>query len=98
MKLRITFSRTANNELNELVVFIGKDNPQAAVQVSRRIFQKIDLLEDQPWLGRPGKHAGSRELVVDNTPYIVAYRVDTEQQRVFILRIVHHAQRWPNKL
>jgi toxin ParE1/3/4 len=98
MTLRIAFSRAARHDLNELVVYIGKDNPQMATQVAQRIFKKIDLLQDQPLIGRAGKRPGNRELVVDGTPYIVAYRVERERRRVFILRIVHHAQQWPQNL
>lgn len=95
---KVTFSRAGRLDLHELVIFIGKENPQAAAQVSKRIFEKTNLLETQPWIGRPGKLESSRELVVDGTPYIVVYRVNTDRRRVFILRIVHHAQRWPEKL
>jgi toxin ParE1/3/4 len=98
MKFSIIFSQTADIELDELVVYIGEDNPNKALEVSGRIFKKIDLLIEHPWLGRPGQRAGTREMVVDGTPYIVAYRVDTKRECVFILRILHHAQRWPEKL
>ena len=98
MKWRVTFSRAADIDLDELVVYIGRENPQAAVQVSKCIFEKIDLLQVQPWIGRPGRREKSRELIVEGTPYIVTYRVDTERRHVFIVRIVHHAQRWPEKV
>ncbi len=98
MKFRVTFSRIANIELDQIVVYIGAESPAAAVQVSKRIFAKIDLLQDHPWLGRPGKRSGTRELIVEHTPYIVAYRVNTDERRILVLRIVHHAQRWPEKL
>jgi toxin ParE1/3/4 len=38
--------------------------------------------------------AGTRELVVTGTPYIVAYAV--ADQRVEVLAIIHGAQRWPD--
>lgn len=37
--------------------------------------------------------AGTRELVVLGTPYVVVYRI--EAAAVVILRILHGAQQWP---
>ena len=98
MKFRVKFTPSANVELNELVVHIGADNPKAALQVSERIVQKISMLQDQPHIGRVGRQTGTRELVVGGTSYIVIYRVDVERRFVQVLRIVHHAQRWPEKV
>jgi len=41
-----------------------------------------------------GRVAGTRELVVVGTPYIVVYRI--EPAAVVILRVLHGAQRWPS--
>lgn len=46
--------------------------------------------------GRPGRRAGTRELVVDRTPYIVPYRVRGEL--VEVVRVLHGRQRWPDAL
>jgi plasmid stabilization system protein ParE len=37
--------------------------------------------------------AGTRELVVIGTPYIVIYRI--EATAIVVLRVLHAAQRWP---
>jgi plasmid stabilization system protein ParE len=39
------------------------------------IRQRVASLSAQPRLGRPGRIAGTRELVIVGTPYIVPYRV-----------------------
>ena len=46
--------------------------------------------------GRPGRVAGTRELVVTGTPYVAAYQVTRETVR--ILRVLHGAQQWPDDL
>jgi toxin ParE1/3/4 len=43
--------------------------------------------------GRTGRVAGTRELVVSKTPFIVAYALDHES--VVVLAIYHGAQKWP---
>ena len=98
MKLRLTITRLARRDLNELVVHIGEDNPKAAVDVASRIFDRIELLREQPQIGRRGRRPDTRELIVDGTRYIVAYRLDATGSRVQILRIVHTSRRWPDRL
>jgi len=74
---------------------IAEDNPVAAGRVVQRISRAADLLEKNPALGRPGRVAGTRELIVAETPYIVPYRVRGEV--VEILRVFHAARKWPKK-
>ena len=56
----------------------------------------MELLADQPGLGRAGRVSGTRELVVARTPYVVPYRVKGEV--IEALRVYHGAQRWPERL
>ena len=98
MKLRLAITRLAKLDLDELIVHIGGDNPGAAVEVASRILDRIDLLREQPEIGRKGRRPGTRELTVDGTRYIVAYRVDALRGQVQILRILHTSLMWPEKL
>ncbi|HET7560985.1 MAG TPA: type II toxin-antitoxin system RelE/ParE family toxin [Rhodanobacteraceae bacterium] len=49
-----------------------------------------------PVSGRPGRVEGTRELVIERTPYIAAYRIQSDTVRV--LRVLHGALQWPNSL
>jgi toxin ParE1/3/4 len=63
----------------------------------RRISQTIETLLPQSLeIGRQGRAPGTRELVIARTPFIVAYRLHNET--IEILRILHGAQRWPDRL
>ena len=57
------------------------------------IFEGIERLELTPWIGRPGRQADTRELVLVSVPFIVAYRVIHET--VQVLRVLHTSRRWP---
>jgi len=61
-----------------------------------RIRAVVQRLATTPALGRPGRVAGTRELVVPGTPYIVPYRITGDI--VQIITVLHSAQRWPDQL
>ena len=94
--MRVKWSRTALLNLDYAVEYIAADNPTAAAEVARIIWDVSQLLVDQPGIGRPGRVAGTRELVISGLPYILPYieKVDT----VIILRVMHTSMKWPKKL
>ena len=98
MKLAIVVTRLAKRDLEELVVYIGEDNPGASVEVVNRILDRIEMLGEQPGIGRPGRRAGTRELVVEGTRYIVAYREDATRGQIQVLRVLHAARLWPRRI
>jgi toxin ParE1/3/4 len=53
----------------------------------------VARLSEFPSIGRPGRVHGTRELVVDDTPFIVAYRI--REGTVEILVVLHSARKWP---
>jgi len=76
--------------------YIARDNPPAADRQVERVLAAVGSLLQFPDIGRPGRRAGTRELVVSRTPYVVAYRVRAEI--IEILRVMHGRQRWPDVL
>jgi toxin ParE1/3/4 len=51
------------------------------------------MLSTWPNMGKPGRAAGLRELVIPQTPFLVLYRV--MEDRVRIVRLLHGAQQYP---
>jgi plasmid stabilization system protein ParE len=82
--------------LDEIGGHIAADNPPAAARIVGAIAKAVQRLGAAPARGRPGRIAGTRELVVVGTPYVVAYRVHADD--IEVLTIQHGAQRWPNDL
>jgi toxin ParE1/3/4 len=72
--------------------YIALDNPIAALNQGDRISAQVDTLLQHPRLDRPGRRAGTRELVISRTPFIVVYRIQGE--RVELLRLLRGAQQW----
>ena len=58
--------------------YISQDKPPAAERQVELILAAVTGLARFPHSGRPGRRAGTRELVVGQTPYLVPYRVSGE--------------------
>lgn len=91
--MRVRWLRTALRNLDGIAARIAGDNPAAAERTIRRVREAVDRLVAHPAIGRPGRVAGTRELVVPGTPYVVPYRV--RGNSIEILRVLHGAQQWP---
>jgi toxin ParE1/3/4 len=94
--VRLEWSIYAQADRDAIFDYIEQDSPSAAVTVDDRIRVQIESLAQFPKSGRPGRLAGTRELVIQRTPYIAAYRIAGDTVR--ILRILHGAQRWPENI
>ena len=96
MSKKIRWLRLALADLDELMVYIARDNPEATTKVAGEIWETTRTLSNHPAMGKPGRVPGTREMVVTGTSYIVPYRVVANG--VQILRILHGARKWPEKL
>lgn len=92
----VRWTRRARRRLDEIGSRISEDNPPAATRVVAAIAYGIAQLREAPSRGRPGRIQNTRELVIVGTPYLVAYRVHTND--IEILTIQHGAQLWPDTL
>jgi plasmid stabilization system protein ParE len=93
--MQVRWLRTALRNLDEEAAYIAADDPAAARLVVGRVLAAVDLLVDQPALGRPGRVPGTRELVVPKTRYLVPYRV--RRDTIEILRVFHTSRRLPHR-
>jgi len=91
--MRILWSRRAIANLTALRDYIAEDSPVNAVTVAQRVLKTVELLAKRPQIGRPGRIAGTRELIVPRTPYIVPYRVRGDQLE--LIAVFHGRQNWP---
>jgi toxin ParE1/3/4 len=94
--VKLTWSAFALSDRDAIFTYIEADNPAAAVLIDERIESAARRLLDFPASGRVGRIAGTRELVINGTPYIAAYAIT--ETAVRILRVLHGAQEWPEYL
>ena len=93
--MRLKWLPTALRNLDSEASYIAADEPAAARLVVQRVLASVSLLAEQPGLGRPGRVAGTRELLVPKTRYIVPYRVRGDT--VEVLRVFHTSRQAPKQ-
>ncbi len=91
--MRVVWTTSALADVEAIQDFIAQHSPAAAYTLATDILERTDrLLSDNPMIGRAGRIAGTRELVVSGTRYIVAYRL---RDQVELLAVMHGAREWP---
>ncbi|MBI4984481.1 MAG: type II toxin-antitoxin system RelE/ParE family toxin [Rhodocyclales bacterium] len=73
--------------------FIARDKPLAALALDEDFQAHAERLPANPLLYKPGRVAGTREIVV-RPNYVMVYRI--EGDCVTVLRVMHAAQMWPS--
>ncbi len=90
----IRFSPEADADLRDIVEWITKDNGKVvALRIYDRISASVQQLERFPQIGRAGRFAGTRELIIPGLPYIAVYAA--EPGGVLVFRVIHSAMQWP---
>ena len=92
--MKIKWTKGAENNLTQIEEFIAQDKPKAAVEMVIKIIKSVGRLSDNPALGKIGRIFDTRELIISGTPFIVPYRIKSDQ--IEILRVFHHSMKWPD--
>jgi toxin ParE1/3/4 len=90
----IEWTESAVRQLNQSYDYIALANSETvAARIVEHILNSVHRLAIFPLSGRGGRVLGTRELVVTDTPFIVAYAI--EEDRIVVLAVYHSAQQWP---
>jgi addiction module RelE/StbE family toxin len=90
--MELFWTPEATQDRDEIYDYIEAGNPAAALALDELFSEKASRLVDHPGLGRPGRVAGTREMVAHRN-YILVY--DLAGDRVRVLRVIHAARQWP---
>ncbi|HZS03219.1 MAG TPA: type II toxin-antitoxin system RelE/ParE family toxin [Chloroflexota bacterium] len=96
--MQVLWLDRAEKDLDEAFDYLLARSPRAALRIYVAIRDGVAQLANYPSLGRPGRVAETRELVIAGTPYVIAYTVDQRVEAVIVLRVLHGARRWPDEL
>jgi toxin ParE1/3/4 len=93
----MVWTRRASQHLRAAYDYWASEkSPTAADTMLDRIFSVVEMLETFPEAGRPGRIAGTRELVIVPSPFLIAYR--TQRSKIEILSLLHGARKWPDRV
>lgn len=90
----IEWTEQATRQLDLAHDYIALSNSEkVAEKILIRIVRSVERMAAFPSSGRAGRVAGTRELAILGTPFLVAYTVD--KAHIVVLAVYHGAQRWP---
>jgi addiction module RelE/StbE family toxin len=90
---QVVFSEYASRDLEQIVSYIARDNPQAAQRFGETLVDRALALSEAHVCqngGKLPKRPGVRKLVEGN--YLILYRILPGQNKVRVLRFWHGAQ------
>lgn len=91
--MQIRFTIQANQDIDSIFKYLSQNiSNDFAQEVLDRIENMIDKLPVLPEMGRIGRILDTRELVIPDLPYVVAYRIINNE--IQILAIMHQRRRW----
>jgi len=94
--MQVKWLAKALNNLTDETDYIAKESPTNAKAFFAHVLASVEQLKEHPHLGRAGRVAGMRELIITQYPYIVPYRIRND--KVEVLRVFHTARAWPKQL
>lgn len=92
-KFQVRLLKIAEEDFTEIISFITVDNVNAANSLASKMEKNLELLSDNPKLGRIPRdeqirNLGYRYLIVQN--YIIFYTI--EERTILIHQILHSAR------
>jgi toxin ParE1/3/4 len=91
--MELRWSEEAAEDLEHITDYLFENAPERAAELVSEIYNAPSALLTFPYLGRPGKKKGTRELVLSPLPYIIFYQITEDV--IHLVRILHGAQKWP---
>ena len=92
----IEWTEPAIQQLNQTYDYIALTNSETvAARIVEHVLFSVQRLATFPLSGRRGRVSETRELVITDTPFIVAYSI--EDDHILILAVYHSARQWPEE-
>ena len=90
--LPVQWLTKARNNLATIIEYIAERNDDAAAELQDDIERAASQLPQHPYLYRPGRVAGTRELVV-HPNYVIVYRIKPDV--IEVVNVLHTRQQYP---
>ena len=98
-KYQVRLLKITEEDFTEIVSYIAADNPSAANTLANKIEKNLELLSDNPKLGRIPRdeeirNLGYRYIIIQN--YTIFYTIN--ERTILIHRILHSARKYKSLL
>jgi toxin ParE1/3/4 len=93
MAFEIVWTEKSAEDVQAIVRYIRRHNPHAASSIARGIYERVQILIDQPESGSVLEELGApewRKLVFRS--WKIVYKVEQNRSRIVIIRVWHAAQ------
>ncbi|PRH88901.1 type II toxin-antitoxin system mRNA interferase toxin, RelE/StbE family [Labrys okinawensis] len=93
--MQVRWTTPALSDIEHIHAWHKPHSEHDAAKLVSRLRERAESLAALPKQGRPGRVAGTRELTVSGTSYLILYRLRGDY--VDLLRVLHTRQQWPLK-
>ena len=90
--MMVRWTPSASADLESVYLYIPRENSEAAAATVDKVLAAIEALEVHPEMGRKGRVAGTRELIV--RPFVIVYRI--KKAALENHATIHGSRRWPD--
>ena len=90
--MRLVYAPRALRDINEILERVYERSPTGAKNVSLAIEHTLTLCASRPYTGTKTDESSLYRYPLSKYRYTIFYRVDADQDRVEIVRIVHGAR------
>lgn len=90
--MQVIWRARARASLATIIRYVAEKDPQAARKLMERLESAILPVAEHPYLYRPGRVPGTRELVA-HPNYVLVYQVAFE--RIEVIDVMHARQQYP---
>jgi plasmid stabilization system protein ParE len=93
--VKVLWAAGAEQDRQSIFDHISAENPHAALNMDQRFSVAAAGLARWPRKGRPGRVAGTRELLV-HEHYVLIYETNDAAHEINILAVLHTSRQWPS--
>ena len=91
-KYAIRWLKLALDDIQSIVEYIAKDDPEIAQNVVKAIWDASETLSYFPGRAKAGRVPETKELILTDLPYFIVFRV--RNNAVEILRVIHTSRNY----
>ncbi len=93
--MKVRWTTPASQDFTAAGEWFAERDPGAARTMLGLVLEQVAMLADFPQLGHSGRVAGTRELVVAGTPFILAYQI--RREGIAVVGFLHAKRKWPER-